>query len=312
MFEKESRHRSATFVILTSLALFLMLGMTTLAFAEESDNYVGSDTCLECHDQHADTYGKSLHAQAWQTIGGQYQGSGCESCHGSGKKHVESKDKTDIINFSASQASGNSAACLSCHEESPELALWTMGEHARNDISCDACHSVHDQGQPVVNQQEVCFSCHRDVKFDANKQSHHPIIEGKVSCSDCHNPHGTLIDGQLRADSKNELCYSCHADKRGPFLWEHPPVEEDCGSCHASHGSRHNNLLTSKAPNLCQDCHDWSRHPGTAYDENSNFSGSSSNRFVSRSCLNCHSTIHGSNAPQNPDNVYNGGHYFVR
>jgi len=312
MIGKGPKHWLVNIMMLTSLTAIFMSGITTLALAEGVGEFAGNTTCAKCHDQQAGAYGKSLHAQAWESIGGVYQDSGCESCHGSGAKHVESNDKADIINYSGKEAAGDSSACLSCHNETPELALWSMSEHARNDISCADCHSIHDGTQPAVNQPEVCFSCHRDVKFDANKQSHHPIIEGKVSCSDCHNPHGTLTDGLLRADSKNELCYNCHADKRGPFLWEHAPVEEDCGNCHMPHGSRHNNLLTSKAPNLCQDCHDWSRHPGTAYDESTNFTGTASNRFVSRSCLNCHSTIHGSNAPQNPDSGYNGGHYFVR
>lgn len=312
MSTREPRHRLAAIVMLTSLTFLLMLGITTAAVATETANFVGSDSCMQCHDQHVDTYSKSLHAQAWETLGGKYQGAGCESCHGSGEKHVESNQKADIISYSDKHSAGISATCLNCHGESPELSLWAMGTHARNDVACASCHNVHNQTQPGVDQPEVCFSCHRDIEFEANKQSHHPIIEGKVSCNDCHDPHGSLSNGLLRADSKNELCYNCHADKRGPFLWEHAPVEEDCGTCHASHGSRHNNLLVSKAPNLCQDCHDWSRHPGTAYDENSNFSGSGSNRFVSRSCLNCHSTIHGSNAPHNPDSGYNGGHYFVR
>jgi predicted CXXCH cytochrome family protein len=90
----------------------------------------------------------------------------------------------------------------------------------------------------------------------------------------------------------------------GPFLFQHPAVEENCLLCHAPHGSSHTKLLNERVPNLCQDCHDWSRHPGTAYsgDQGFNrFSGSptkpANTRFVARSCLNCHNAIHGSNAP---------------
>jgi len=296
------------YVLVLATGLLMLAGQAVAADA----SYVGSEACADCHDGIAATHSNSLHGKAWAAMGDKYGTAGCESCHGPGSLHLNSKNKADIISYSGKQATGDGTACLACHNETPELALWTMGEHARNDISCADCHSIHDGTQPAVNQPEVCFSCHRDVKFDANKQSHHPIIEGKVSCSDCHNPHGSLNESQLRADSKNELCYNCHADKRGPFLWEHPPVEEDCGNCHMPHGSRHNNLLTSRPPNLCQDCHDWSRHPGSAYDESNNFAGIGGNRFVSRSCVNCHSAIHGSNSPHNPDSGYNGGHYFVR
>ena len=102
------------------------------------------------------------------------------------------------------------------------------------------------------------------------------------------------------AENVNQLCFKCHPDKRGPYVYEHPPVAENCATCHTPHGSRHAKLLTEKVPNLCQDCHDWSRHPGTPYDAKTGFTGTSpSNRFFSRSCLNCHGAIHGSTSFEN-------------
>jgi len=96
------------------------------------------------------------------------------------------------------------------------------------------------------------------------------------------------------------LCYQCHAEKRGPFMWQHPPVDENCLSCHTPHGSNHAKLLQSKPPLLCQSCHDESRHPGTIYTRFETFQGgatSGKNRMFARACLNCHSAIHGGNAP---------------
>ena len=123
------------------------------------------------------------------------------------------------------------------------------------------------------DEPEVCFGCHHDIRVAANKWSHHPIIEGKVTCTSCHSPHGSLSKHMVKADDSQELCYSCHADKRGPYIYEHPPVAENCLTCHTSHGSIHAKLLTEKVPNLCQDCHDWQRHPGTPYDAKTAFTG---------------------------------------
>ena len=116
----------------------------------------------------------------------------------------------------------------------------------------------------LPNQADICGNCHQPIRAATFKPSHHPIIEGKVKCSDCHNPHGAITPAMLKADV-NDQCYSCHADKRGPYVFTHPPVEENCVTCHNPHGSVHAKLLNETAPNLCQDCHDWSRHPGTIY-----------------------------------------------
>jgi DmsE family decaheme c-type cytochrome len=125
----------------------------------------------------------------------------------------------------------------------------------------------------------------------------------------------------LKQPTINDQCYSCHADKRGPYVFNHPPVEENCVTCHNPHGSVHARLLNESAPNLCQDCHDGSRHPGTVYGAAGAFNcqpGDTSvtsgvlncppgrvgqpnpavnNRLVTRACNNCHTAIHGSNAP---------------
>ncbi|MBI2834510.1 MAG: cytochrome C, partial [Acidobacteria bacterium] len=90
-------------------------------------------------------------------------------------------------------------------------------------------------------------------------------------------------------------CVNCHAEKRGPFLWEHAPVRENCTTCHDPHGASNDRMLVSKAPMLCQRCHVSSRHPATIYDAVAVTSRNS--RIIGRACLNCHPNIHGSNHP---------------
>ena len=229
--------------------------------------------------------------------------------------------------FANAPAEQKSAVCLNCHASSRHLTFWESGKHSKNDVSCNNCHSIHDTPvdknrkllkkneataapfRTTVRQleYETCTSCHKQVRAQIGKPSHHPIIEGKVACSDCHNPHGALSPAMVKNESVNELCYSCHTDKRGPHLFEHPPVEENCLACHNSHGSIHNKLLNEKVPNLCQDCHDWSRHPGTPYGGNQGFPpGLGNTRFLARACVNCHQMVHGSNAPAQK------GQFFLR
>lgn len=280
--------------------------------------YAGKDSCVGCHEDKAKTLEGNIHGKA--NVPGSPMGlQGCESCHGPGSVHVEQgggKGVGGLIAFSDSKldAKKKAEACLSCHGKDRKLGFWSMGEHARNDVDCSSCHRIHS-GEKTVKPSEpdACLNCHKDIRREVNRYSHHPIMEGKVKCSDCHEVHGTLSHSMIKAENVNQLCYKCHADKRGPFLWEHPPVEENCAICHNPHGAKASKLLREKQPNICQDCHDWQRHPGTIYDANSGFKGTSpSNRFFARACTNCHYNIHGSNAPANPASGYNSGKAFVR
>jgi DmsE family decaheme c-type cytochrome len=283
--------------------------------AEEGPAMIGNKACSECHDEMAAAFPASLHAKAWGASA-RFAGAGCESCHGPGGAHQKDQTRSTIVSFTrgtARSAAELSAQCLGCHGSSDRVALWDTGAHRKNDVACTSCHTIHGSTSPLPSQPEVCFGCHRNVKFEVGKRSHHPVLEGKVLCSNCHDPHGTMTPRLLKAESVNELCYGCHADKRGPFIWEHAPVEENCVICHSPHGSRQAKLLVKKVPNLCQECHDWSRHPGTAYDASTAFTGRApSNRSYGRSCMNCHSSIHGSWAPANPDNGENAGDVWMR
>ncbi len=253
------------------------------------------EICRDCHEEVAAAFDQSFHSRAWKGLG---QTGGCTDCHGDAEAHQNEPGRATIFSFgrkAAQSADEQTARCLSCHaSSSSNLAMWDMGAHKKNDVACTDCHRIHTS-RNVVAQPEACLGCHREVRTQINKQSHHPIVEGKVSCSDCHNPHGTLSDHMIKADTLNELCYGCHAEKRGPFARMHQPVEENCAICHAAHGSRYDKLLTQRVPNLCQDCHADSGHHDNPYDATGAFTGSSpSNRFYARSCLNCHSLIHGS------------------
>jgi DmsE family decaheme c-type cytochrome len=290
------------FFPLTLLFLFLTLtrGYTASNETDAHLGFIGAETCKECHEEQYNSYAKSVHFK--KSIKGPQAQDACETCHGPGATHVEKGGGRDVDIFTFDKdvdPQTKSAKCLTCHHNTPGMDLWDLGVHKRNDVSCDSCHDLHVGGRQRPNEPEVCFDCHRTVKIEANKRSHHPILENKVSCSSCHSPHGSLSRSSVRADDTRQLCFKCHADKRGPTVWEHPPVEENCQTCHTAHGSIHAKLLTERIPQLCQNCHDWSRHPGTPYDNNAS--------FTSRwDCLRCHNYIHGSNSPSG------GGRRFTR
>jgi DmsE family decaheme c-type cytochrome len=300
--------KKTLFVLSSALLIFFFF--TARGMPAGNEGYAGSEACKGCHEAYATPLTKTSHWKK-EVTGSPINRDGCESCHGQGAEHVDKGGGKGVAIFAFSRegpAKERSSRCLSCHEESKTLAFWNMNRHQVLDVSCDACHSIHGRathgpvGKALLKEREpdLCFTCHKDIRAKTNRQSHHPIREGKMNCSQCHDTMGGFGPKMIKADTVNELCFKCHADKRGPFAWEHPPVSENCMYCHEVHGSNHNGLLVRKAPLLCQSCHNEGRHPATPYTSFNTFGGSatsSKNRMFARSCLNCHTNIHGSNHP---------------
>ena len=267
----------------------------------------GANTCVGCHDEDNEypifPLFKTKHAAAADPrtpFGG--ANNKCESCHGPGSIHIKAKKDEkrggSIINFGKSAwtpVKDQNDKCLGCHQTHQRIE-WKGSTHEFNQLSCASCHSIHVAKDPVrdrLQQPRVCLTCHKSEESELHLRSRHPVREGKVACSDCHNVHGEDGTGLLVKASSREKCVSCHAEKRGPFLWEHAPVAEDCMLCHAPHGTNQPALLNKRVPQLCQQCHDPSGHPSTRLDG----SKLPSAYLQVKGCLNCHSAVHGSNHP---------------
>lgn len=271
--------------------------------------YAGSDTCVACHDTVATELANTQHGKAGFAEKSPY---GCETCHGPASLHVDDPDNLELRpKLTGKKAHELSAMCTDCHESGAQQ-FWQGSRHDTRGLSCLDCHSVHSFKSETaqlkrVSTMDQCFECHKDVRAETFKNSHHPIREGEITCADCHNPHGTGQPKSIKQASINDQCYGCHAEKRGPFLWEHPPVRENCMNCHTPHGSNHIKLQRTSVPFLCQQCHSNTRHPGTLYDglrvptlENEPPNPFASNRLFNRACLDCHAAVHGSNHPSSP------------
>ncbi len=196
---------------------------------------------------------------------------------------------------------------MSCHRRDAARSHWQGSVHQSRELACTSCHQIHTQHDKVrdkLTQTEVCFSCHKEQRTQVSRPSHHPVLEGKVVCSDCHNPHGSVGPSLMKRDSVNDTCYTCHMEKRGPFVHNHEPVSEDCMNCHNPHGTVVENLLKARAPFLCHQCH--TPHgpnvpqllgrqvvPNTVGTTGKN----PINITMARGCLNCHTEVHGSNNP---------------
>lgn len=271
------------------------------AAAQQPAVYVGDETCSTCHDGEKKSLSLTQHGKAQNTrTPAAKSGQSCETCHGPGQKHVDSGKKEDIRRFDSLNPRVANETCLSCHNKASH-AKWQGGMHEARSVSCVTCHSVHapksERAQlKQATARDMCESCHKQEAMKVKRSGHMPVREGKMDCVTCHSPHGSNNVRMLKVgNSLNEACQYCHAEKRGPFVWDHAAGRENCASCHDPHGSNNDRMLVAKEPMLCQRCHVSSRHPATIYDGTQ--IAAASNRAIGRSCVNCHSQIHGSNHP---------------
>jgi DmsE family decaheme c-type cytochrome len=279
----------------------------------------GDETCTGCHDE----TGLKPILSIYQTAHGvkaDARTPGCQSCHGASEAHVRNTSKAEVrpatdISFAAggpTSARAQTETCLTCHEGGQRMH-WADSKHDGAGMACTSCHQVHTHNKNLLtksSQMETCFSCHQAQRAQIHRASSHPLLDEQMTCSDCHNPHGSVGPKLMAKDSINETCYTCHADRRGPFLFDHSAVTDGCNNCHTPHGSNNPTLLVARTPQLCQQCHtaDHSRDVNSAANlPNGDLTtvngqqplGAQSPRpqFNGRNCLACHSQVHGSNHP---------------
>jgi DmsE family decaheme c-type cytochrome len=261
----------------TTLSTGPLPGWPRTAPVEGATELVGGEECETCHeDVHGNAPAPEHHAD-------------CEACHGPGELHIDSEEVADI-------RFPSNADCASCHDVGHDTLIgWSTSEHRRSGVLCSDCHDPHDR-QPfglratgavthatlrtAGDTTRLCASCHPDVAASFELPSHHPLGEGMVQCTDCHQPHGSR---QFALASATRQCTTCHQDYAGPWIYEHAPVTEDCTQCHAPHGTSSRALLETNEPGVCIGCHSVAES-GAVHDPMA---------FTTR-CSDCHSAVHGS------------------
>ena len=297
-----------------SIAIFALIGaLPGFSQKDSAGGYVGSEACKTCHADVWSKFYKNPHYKSIASGKESPEKTGCESCHGPGGKHVEARGgKATIIAFSELAPKQILDNCLRCHSQTLSRANIRRSTHTQNDVACTSCHSIHKSPVPkfllAKTQTELCYTCHADVRSQFSMPFKHRVNEGFMNCTDCHNPHGAFQPTWRTAErprmvdqavANEEPCLKCHAEKRGPFVFEHPPVRvEGCEACHYPHGSTNSRLLRRPVVfTMCLECHNGAGkfgRTGTGEPIPAGFHDVRSPRF--QNCTNCHVRIHGSNA----------------
>jgi predicted CXXCH cytochrome family protein len=206
--------------------------------------------------------------------------------------------------------------CSGCHEE--EYKYFKLTDHASVTLditdeeaeegqveACETCHGpgslhVEDYGAKdkiFLAGTQTCFTCHLDIRGKFLLQHHHPVPEGRMKCSDCHSMHGSDVraTGKEMLLGKQEKCFECHKEQKGPFVFEHDAMRDGCQVCHNPHGSINDKLLIAGQTTTCINCH-WEQ----AFNQASGTLGSFPHGFLAdigrgAECIDCHTAPHGSN-----------------
>ena len=281
LLRRNPAHLVASAITVLSLSVLV----ATAQDEDRAAGRVGRDMCLICHEV-GNAFLSSVHSR-----------NECEDCHGPGEAHMDAGGDPEMIRTPG--AADWVDACQTCHSLGDRgLGGFAHSMHGRNRIACGDCHAIHPErgGFALLKADsvELCVGCHQAVEAAFRMPYHHPVREGAMECTDCHNPHGDPQDSLRRLEVVPGYgCVTCHADKKGPFVFRHSPVESNpCQTCHRPHGGFNAKLLVrSQVHQMCLECH--SASPGLAFNQPPSFHDIRSPRY--RNCTTCHREIHGSN-----------------
>ena len=294
--------------ILLLLALLtlvgLMPGLTLAAAPEAKKGAAPTDSlCASCHEDQVKAFQNNPHVRDWPAKKGGADAA-CESCHGPGKNHAEAGG--DVALIRGLKGWQGSETCLGCHDKMRERWSYRTGVHASSEaVNCLSCHSIHHsdfrtQRLLVKPQVELCGGCHAGPVTTFKSEPYtHRVGRGGIECSSCHNAHGRPQGQTIKLTRAGDLiCVSCHAEKKGPHVYEHVNnVAGNCMSCHRPHGSPNMHMLTrSTVAGLCLECHSNLGWP-TLGSQPPSIHNISLPKW--RNCTTCHTAVHGSNfSPQ--------------
>jgi len=310
------QHRFPVSIFLTLICIAGLTGLYLLGTvrgqaeapkAKPAATFVGSETCATCHDEMMGQVKKSPHGLAMIAVEAKKSGHVCEGCHGPGSLHADDPSAETAAPLLKTAKTG--AGCFQCHDKKLSRTDWRRSPHSRLDLTCMECHgqertaatppkatmaNAPETEKPAEGQEtapgydhaaftrvpssQACFTCHTEKRAEFSLPSHHPVLEKRISCADCHNPHAPM-SRKLEYD----VCAKCHLGQRGPHLFEHGAISTDgltdaCLSCHRPHGSPNERMLKLTNRGLCLQCH-----------------ANRATHFVGRNCLDCHQAVHGSN-----------------
>lgn len=232
--------------------------------------------CDGCHSVNYDIQTKTV--TEWNV--------GCERCHGAGSSHVKQPLRTNILNPARMDHVAANDTCIQCHSQGQPVTTpingthydWPVGFHVGMKLADFWKLEHHALGETSFTHF-ADGTAHKN-RMQGNDYVQSMMYERGVTCSTCHDAHGTEYPASLRRPA-NDLCLSCHGPNtsngpRAASIEAHTHHKADstgsqCVACHmpriaqtianvnvSSHTFRFVTPAATaalKIPNACNTCH---------------------------------------------------------
>lgn len=157
-------------------------------------------------------------------------GIGCEACHGSGSKHIKSRDPKDIVSTKSVTAERMEMVCISCHTSGMDNSYtycFPVGYKPGDDISKFYSGLTPKPGQTKENF--VGDESYEDRLRQWNFLKPRLLLASGLTCDYCRNFRNIKTKGNSEFMTYNQYCMTCHLDKS-----DHPKEAPgtNCVVCH--------------------------------------------------------------------------------
>jgi predicted CXXCH cytochrome family protein len=194
-------------------------------------------TCDGCHSVGYDIHTKQV--AEWNV--------GCERCHGPGSEHVVHPERGNILNPAAMDSVAANDTCIQCHSQGRPLTSPIEGKYYDWPVGFNVGLKLEDFWKlEDCTLGQTTFLYFPDCTAHKNRMQGNDFVQSVmyrhgITCSTCHDVHGTPNYAQLRKPAQ-QLCLECHGptSPNGPHtatLEEHTHHKDgstgsECVSCH--------------------------------------------------------------------------------
>jgi predicted CXXCH cytochrome family protein len=198
-------------------------------------------TCDGCHSVGYDIRTKQV--VEWNV--------GCERCHGPGSDHVAHPTRANILNPAHLDYVQANDSCIQCHSQGRPLQNPIEGKYYDWPVGYQVGRNLRDFWKLEEHTLgETTFTHYADGSAHKNRMQGNDFVQSVmyrrgITCSGCHDVHGTPNYAQLRKPG-DQICLDCH----GPLSLNGPRTGTIEEHTHHKKGSTGSSCIACHMPKI--------------------------------------------------------------